>query len=136
LERTRADPAHPGTICIQSGGVWMIRHTLHGKERQMRALVVARQKTPPPMEMMPTILEGFHQWRVQYRDQMDHFSFFAGGTGGCGIVTVDNEMDLHKLVASWPLTLYSDMLVEVLVDGDEALQFLIESVQAQPAQIT
>jgi hypothetical protein len=102
----------------------------------MRALVVARQKTPPPMEMMPMLIDGFHQWRDQYRNQMDHFSFFAGGTGGCGIVTVDNEMDLHKLVASWPLTLYSDMLVEVLVDGDEALQFLTEFIQSQPVQVT
>ncbi len=85
---------------------------------------------------MPVLIDGFNQWRDQYRHQMDHFSFFAGGTGGCGIVTVDNEMELHKLVASWPLTLYSDMLVEVLVDGDEALQFLTESVQSQTAQIT
>jgi hypothetical protein len=85
--------------------------------------------------MMPVLIEGFNQWRDQYRDQIDHFSFFAGGTGGCGIATVENEMELHKLVASWPLTLYSDMLVEVLVDGDEALQFLTESVQSQTAQI-
>ena len=101
----------------------------------MRALIVARQKTPPPMEMMPIIVDGFRQWRDQYRDQMDRFSFFASATGGCGIVTVDNEMDLHKLVASWPLTLYSDMQVEVLVDGDEALQFLAEFIQSQAVQI-
>jgi hypothetical protein len=39
-------------------------------------------------------------------------------------------------VASWPLTLYSDMQVEVLVDGDEALQFLTEFIQSQAVQIT
>jgi hypothetical protein len=114
----------------------MIRNASHKKERQMRALVVARQKTPPPMEVMPILIDGFQQWRTQSRDQKDHFSFFAGGTEGCGIVTVDNEMDLHKLVASWPLTPYSDMLVEILVDGDETLLFLTEFIQSQPVQIT
>jgi hypothetical protein len=99
----------------------------------MRALIVARQKTPPPMEMMPILVDGFQQWRDQHRDRMEHFSFFASGSGGCGIVTVENEMELHKLVASWPLALYSDVQVEVLVDGDEALQFLNEMIQAQMA---
>ena len=101
----------------------------------MRALIVARQKTPPPMEMFPILVGGFHQWRDQYRDRMEHFSFFAGGSGGCGIVTVDNEMELHKLVATWPLTPFSDMQVEILVDGDEALQFLTELIQSQTAQM-
>ena len=101
----------------------------------MRALIVARQKTPPPMEMMPVLVGGFQQWRDQHRDRMEHFSFFAGGTGGCGIVTVDGEMELHKLVATWPLTLYSDVQVEILVDGDEALQFLNEMIQSQVAQL-
>jgi len=96
----------------------------------MRALIVARQKTPPPMEMMPMMIAGFQQWREQHRNRMEHFSFFASGTGGCGIVTVDNEMELHKMVTSWPLTPYSEMLVEVLVDGDEALQFLTEKIQS------
>lgn len=101
----------------------------------MRALIVARQKTSPPMEMMTILVDGFRQWRDQHRDRMEHFSFFASGTGGCGIVTVDNEMELHKLVASWPLTPFSDMQVEILVDGDEALQFLTESILAQAAPV-
>jgi hypothetical protein len=88
------------------------------------------------MEMLPILVGGFQQWRDQHRDRMEHFSFFAGGTGGCGIVTVDNEMELHKLVTSWPLTPYSDMQVEILVDGDEALQALTEMIQSQAAQMT
>jgi hypothetical protein len=118
--------------------VWLseIRGSLHRWERQMRALVVARQKTPPPIEMFPILVDGFHQWRDQHRDRMEHFSFFAGGTGGCGIVTVENEMDLHKMLASWPLTPYSDIQVDILVDGDEALKFLAEMIQSQAAQMT
>jgi hypothetical protein len=88
------------------------------------------------MEMMPILVDGFHQWRDQHRDRMEHFSFFASGAGGCGIVTVDNEMELHKLVAFWPLTPYSDMQVEILVDGDEALQALTEMIQSPAAQMT
>jgi hypothetical protein len=101
----------------------------------MRALIVARQKTPPPMELMPMLVGGFQQWREQHRNRMEHFSFFAGGTGGCGIVTVDDEMELHKLVTSWPLALHSDMQVEILVDGDEALQFMAELIESQAAQM-
>ena len=99
----------------------------------MRALIVARQKTPPPMEMMPMLVDGFRQWRDQYRDRMEHFSFFASGTGGCGIVTIANEMELHNMVTSWPFTPYSDVQVEILVDGDEALQGFIEMIQSQMA---
>lgn len=100
----------------------------------MRALIVARDKTPPPMEMLPLLFEGFRQWREQYRDQMEHFSFFASGSGGCGVVTVENEMALHNMVVSWPLASYSHMQVEVLVDGDEALQSVTDMIQSQIAQ--
>ncbi len=102
----------------------------------MQALIVAREKTPVPMEMIPALFDGFRQWRDQHRNRMDYFSFFASGNGGCGIVTIDNEMELHKMVASWPLAPYSDMQVEILVDGDEALQFVNEMIQSQMAQMT
>lgn len=101
----------------------------------MRALIVARDKTPAPMEMLPILFEGFRQWREQYRDQMEHFSFFASGSGGCGIVTVENEMALHNMVVSWPLYSYSHVQVEILVDGDEALQSVTEMFQSQTVQL-
>jgi muconolactone delta-isomerase len=101
----------------------------------MRALFVARDKTPPPMEMLPLLFEGFRQWREHYRDQIEQFWFFAGGSGGCGIVTVENEMALHNMVVSWPLYSYSHVQVEILVDGDAALQSVTEMIQSQIAQL-
>ena len=101
----------------------------------MRALIVAQQKTPPPAEMMPMLVAGFNQWRDEHRDKMESFSFFASGNGGCGIVTVGDEVELYRMVSSWPLAPYSHMLVEVLVDGDVALQGLTDMVNEMAGQM-
>lgn len=101
----------------------------------MRALIVARQKVSPPMEMMPMLVDGFNQWRQEHRGKMENFSFFTNGLGGCAIVTVDDEMELYRIVSAWPLTPFSDMQVEILVDGDAALEAFTQMVQSRAAQM-
>jgi hypothetical protein len=100
----------------------------------MRALVVARQKMPPPAEMMPGLAQGFAAWREQYRDKWESFFFFATVTGGCGIANVANETELFQMILEWPLTPFSDIEVHPVVDGDEALGRWVEQIQALAAQ--
>ena len=101
----------------------------------MRALIVTRQTSAPPMEAMPMLVGAFNQWREQHRDKMEVFAFFTSGTGGCGIVNVADEMELYQLSAQFPLAPFSSVEVEVLVEGDAALQFLTQRIQALAAQM-
>ena len=96
----------------------------------MRALILARSKNPFPMELAPAMAHGFKEWRQKHRDHLKEFSWFTSGTGGCAIADVANETELFQMMASWPLSAYSDVDIYTLVDGDEALDFwanLIES---------
>lgn len=96
----------------------------------MRALVVAQSKTPPPMEMLPTIGKDFRAWRDQYRDKLEAFSFFTTSNGGCAIANVADETELYQMLLDWPLSIFSDIEVHPLVDGDEALKRWIERVES------
>jgi hypothetical protein len=99
----------------------------------MRALVLARTAHPVPMEMASMMAQGFKQWREQYRNKMEYFAWFTSGTGGCAIATVENETELFQMMASWPLTPYSDVQIHVLVDGDEALSFWSNMIESRTA---
>ena len=102
----------------------------------MRALILARSKTPVPMELAPMMAQGFRDWRQQHRERLQEFAWFTTGTGGCAIANVANETELFQMMVSWPLTPFSDIDVYTLVDGDEALDFwanMLESMTgAQP----
>jgi hypothetical protein len=101
----------------------------------MRALIVTRQRTAPPFEAMPMLVEAFNQWRERYRSQMEEFSFFTSGNGGCGIVNVADEMELFQIAAQFPFSPFSTVQVEVLVEGDAALEFFTQMIQSQAAQM-
>jgi hypothetical protein len=96
----------------------------------MRALILARQRTPAPMEYATMLAQGFKDWRQQHRDQLENFSWFTSGNGGCAIANVANETELFQMMVSWPLTPYSDVETHVLVDGDEALTFWADMIES------
>ncbi len=87
----------------------------------MRALVIARQKMPPPVEMLPALVQGFHAWRDKYRDKLESFSFFVSSTGGFAILNAEDENEAYQILLEWPLTPFSEIEVLPFVDGDHAL---------------
>ena len=88
----------------------------------MRALVVARNRHPVPPDMLPAIADGFRAWRDQYKSKMEAFHFFVTSNGGFGIANVADESELYQMLLDWPLTPFSDIEVDLIVDGDVALQ--------------
>ncbi len=99
----------------------------------MRALVIARQKMPPPMEMLPSLTQGFNAWRDQYRDKMEVFSFFVGTTGGFAILNTVDEAEAYQILMEWPFTPFSDIEVLPAIDGDDALARYTARVEAMIA---
>lgn len=95
----------------------------------MRALIVAHSKHFIPPELLAPVAQGFVEWREQHRSKLEHFSFFTTGTGGCAVANVANESELFQMMATWPLTPFSEVETHVLVDGDEALAFWSAAVQ-------
>ncbi|RIK45866.1 MAG: hypothetical protein DCC58_05150 [Chloroflexi bacterium] len=87
----------------------------------MRALIIARGTSAPPPERMVMIADAFKAWREQHRDRMEEFSWFPTGNSGCAIVNVAHEAEILQITSSYPLTPYSDMEVQLLIDGDAAL---------------
>lgn len=90
----------------------------------MRVLVLTNSKFPPPPEHVKTMINGFAQWREQYRNKMEAFFFYAGRNAGGGILNVSDEAELNQIINDWPLTPYSDIDVIPIVDGDVALKQL------------
>lgn len=88
----------------------------------MRVLVLVEPKFFAPPEMFPTLLDGFATWRDAHREHMEAFEFFAGGGGGFGVLNVPDEATLNRIMVQYPLTLYSDITVRPILDGDTALE--------------
>jgi hypothetical protein len=87
----------------------------------MRAFVLVEPKFFAPPEAFPTLLDGFAAWRDAHKEHMESFEFFAGGGGGFGVLNVPDEATLNRIMVQYPLTLYSDITVRPILDGDTAL---------------
>ena len=68
----------------------------------MRAMVITRPQSPPPLDLLPALFDGFAEWRERYRDRMESFEFFAGGGGGFGVVNVADEATLNQMMVENP----------------------------------
>ncbi|HEX3724329.1 MAG TPA: hypothetical protein VHV31_16190 [Nitrolancea sp.] len=100
----------------------------------MRVLLLAKSKFFIPLDQMAMMTQGFVAWRDRYRDKMDEFFFFAGRTAGGGILNVVDEAELNQIVNEWPFSIYSEVDIIPLVDGDVALsqlQGMIEMMSGQ-----
>ncbi|MBI4495032.1 MAG: hypothetical protein HY690_19840 [Chloroflexi bacterium] len=96
----------------------------------MRVLVTATPKFPIPPEQMPALMQGFVRWRERYRSRMEAFYFFAGGNGGGGIVTIPDEAALSQMMLEWPFSMFSDLVIQPIIDGDVALKQWQAALQA------
>lgn len=99
----------------------------------MRTLIISRPSpTPPPMEMMPGLLQAFKAWREKWRPKMEAFEFFAAGAGGWGVLNTADERELSQIMTEYPLGPFSINEALPTVNGDDALDRVI----ATTAQMT
>jgi hypothetical protein len=95
----------------------------------MRVLVLVKDKFPIPLEQFPSLLDAFVDWRERYRDSMESFEFFAGSSGGFGIINVPDEKTLSRAMTEYPFFLFSEITVHPILDGDVALRQVREVMQ-------
>ncbi|MEZ4529950.1 MAG: hypothetical protein R2855_02875 [Thermomicrobiales bacterium] len=87
----------------------------------MRVIIISRPKFPPPPEMMSPLMDAFADWRARYKPIMESFDFFVAGGGGCGIVNAPDDATLATMMMEYPWSPFSEVEVELLIDGDLAL---------------
>jgi len=95
----------------------------------MRALVIGRPKFQVPTEQAPELTEKAIDWYERYEDSFTAFGTFLGG-GGFGIVDVEDEATLDRLIVEMPFTPYTEITVEPFVEGDTGFRQFREAVAA------
>lgn len=86
----------------------------------MRFMVIARPAFPIPPEMLMALVDGFGAWWDRYKDRWNG-GFFAGASGGGGVITVADENELNQIMTEWPLFGFSAIETHALVDVETAL---------------
>ncbi len=95
----------------------------------MRAVVIVRPQSTAPPDLLPTLFDGFADWRERHKDSMESFEFFAGGGGGFGVLNVPDEATLNQIMLEYPFLPYSEVEVRPVVDGDTALRQWRQTLQ-------
>jgi len=101
----------------------------------MRVLLLAEAKFPIPPEYFAGLVNGFVQWRSQYRDNMEAFFFYAGRNAGGGILNVADEAELNQIVSEWPFFPFSEVHIMPIVDGDVALKQMQGNIERMSSQM-
>ncbi len=98
----------------------------------MQFLVLTRQFSPPPIEMVAPLLEATQAWLARYRGSGKITSAWAvaGTPNGGGLLEVDSHEELDEIVGDFPLAPFSTMEVIALSDLDRSL----ETAKAQATQ--
>jgi muconolactone delta-isomerase len=89
----------------------------------MQFLVITRQSTPPPPEMLMPMLGAMEAWVAQNRASgkvKDQWAF-AGTVGGGGVLEVESHEELDAIMSRFPFGPYSTVEVIALSNLDEAL---------------
>ena len=86
------------------------------KEAHVRFLIIATPRTTPPPEIVPGLIERGEAWHQRYEDRFESFRLFVGG-GGFGVATVNDEAELHRMMAEMPFSMFSDVQVRPFVDA-------------------
>jgi muconolactone delta-isomerase len=82
----------------------------------MRALVTSTPKVPPPPDAVIGMIDAAERWQERYASNFESFGLFPGG-GGYGIVNVEDEAELHRMLAQMPFGPFSTWEIRVIVDG-------------------
>ncbi len=98
----------------------------------MRFLIVNTPRTTPPPDMLPSMLERAEAWQERYNDKFEVFGMFPGG-GGFAVADVQDEAELHRMVAEMPFSPFGDLQIRVFVDGETGWRQAKEAVAAMMA---
>ena len=101
----------------------------------MKFLVISIQKTLPPPEMMPTLVEGLIQWVASGKGsgKLETIYSFAGQSGGMSIADVSSGEELDELMLRNPWAPFADIQIFPLSDIDSAMTGLREQVKKMGA---
>jgi len=89
----------------------------------MQFLIVTRQSTPPPPEMLMPMLGAMDAWVAQVRasGKTKALWAFAGTAGGGGVLEVDSHEELDAIMSRFPFAPFSTIEIIALSDLDASL---------------
>ena len=89
----------------------------------MRFLIITKQATPPPPEMLMPLNDAMVAWLDEHRSsgKLTHVWSFAGMIGGGGIADVETHEELDRMMIGFPYGATSTVEVYPLSDLDESL---------------
>jgi muconolactone delta-isomerase len=89
----------------------------------MQFLVITRQKTPAPPEMLMPMFGAMDAWLAQNRasGKVKAMWGFAGTIGGGGVLEVDNHEELDAIMSRFPFAPFSTTEIIALSDIDASL---------------
>ena len=89
----------------------------------MQFLVITKQASPPPPEMLVPMLDAMTAWLAQHRasGKMKAGWAFAGTNGGGGVLEVESHEELDAIMARFPFAPFSAIEVLALSDLDKSL---------------
>ena len=89
----------------------------------MQFLVITRQSTPPPPEMLMPMIGAMEAWVAQNRasGKAKATWAFAGTPGGGGVIEVENHEELDAIMSRFPFGPYSTVEIIALSDLDKSL---------------
>lgn len=89
----------------------------------MQFLVLTRQSTPPPPDMLLPLLGAMDAWVAQVRasGKAKALWAFAGTAGGGGVLEVDSHEDLDAIVSRFPFAPFSTIEIIALSDLETSL---------------
>lgn len=98
----------------------------------MQFLVLARQFSAPPIDLVAPLLGATQDWVARHRasGKMTSAWAFAGTPNGGGVLEVDSHEELDEIVGEFPFAPFSTMEVIALSDLDRSL----ETAKAQATQ--
>jgi muconolactone delta-isomerase len=86
-------------------------------------LIITRQTTPPPPEMLLPIIGAMEAWSAGLRasDKAPAMWSFAGTNGGGGLLEVESHEELDAIMARFPFGPFSHVEVIALSSLDAGL---------------
>jgi muconolactone delta-isomerase len=98
----------------------------------MRFLVVTKQSTPPPPEIVISLLDGLSAWAKTHQDQgrIEQTWAFAGLPAGGGIFNVASLEELDTAMASFPFAPFSTIDIYPLIELEPSLETQRQAIRA------
>jgi muconolactone delta-isomerase len=89
----------------------------------MQFLVITKQASPPPPEMVIPLIDAMTAWLAEQRasGKAKGGWAFAGTNGGGGLIEVESHEELDAIMARFPFAPFSSIEILALSDIDQSL---------------